>query len=79
METMKIIKIRFPWYLLVSVLILGSGCATTEMAIKPITLERPGQKPQAVETEEVKQRGNLLARSRLPRHLKGQCPKKAFS
>ena len=53
---MKIIKIRFPWYLLLSLLILGSGCAPTEMAIKPITLERAGQKPQAVKTEEVKQR-----------------------
>jgi general secretion pathway protein D len=56
MEIMKIIKMRFPWYLLVSVLILGSGCATTEMAIKPITLERPVQKPQAVGTEVAKER-----------------------
>ncbi len=53
---MKIIKIRFPWYLLLSLLVLGSGCATTELSLKPITLERPVQKPEAVGTEVARER-----------------------
>ena len=57
METMKIIKIRFPWYLLLSLLILGSGCATTQIATKPITLERRVTKPEVVRAEEAKERG----------------------
>jgi len=48
---------RFPRYLFLSMLILGSGCATPEMAIKPITLEKRVPKTTAVGTEEAKERG----------------------
>jgi len=52
-----IIKKRFTWYLWLCALVLVSGCATSEIVHKPITLNRAAREPEGAVTEEVKKKG----------------------
>jgi general secretion pathway protein D len=56
MTIMKTKKTYTACYLVLSTLFFISGCATTEVTHKPITLERPVQKSPAVATEEPKEK-----------------------
>ena len=59
MTIMKTKKTYTACYLVLSTLFFISGCATTEVIHKPITLERPVQKSPAVATEEPKEKAPI--------------------